>query len=165
MNGPVRRIVTAETREGRGVFSLVEEVTPMEVKGGILRYLNWGWEETPVLPVHEPKPLVSPKLPHGLPGRVRVETYVLPVGFPDPQAHPYAVGMHATDTVDIAFVIEGALCLKVASDDREVTLRRGDVLIQNGVVHSWRNPFDEPCVISYVFFGAKRESGPGLGIY
>lgn len=165
MDITVRRVVTSETRDGKGVFSHIDEVTPIEVGGGIQRFLTWGWDETPTLPVHNPDPVVSRQLPKGFPGKVRIETFVLPVGFPNVGSHPYAQGMHATDTVDIAFVIDGAICLRLDSDDREVTLRPGDVLIQHGAVHSWRNPFDKPCVMSYVFFGAERQSGPGQGLY
>lgn len=136
MDITVRRVVTSETRDGKGVFSHIDEVTPIEVGGGIQRLfpeLGLGRNADP--PVHNPDPVVSRQL-KGLPGKVRIETFVLPVSFPNVGWHPSAQGMHATDTVDIAFVIDSTNCLRLDSDDREVTLRPGDVLIQHGAVHS-----------------------------
>lgn len=51
------------------------------------------------------------------------------------------------------------LTLRTESADRDVTLRRGDVLVKNDGVHAWHNPFDEPCVPSQVFCSTARGSG------
>ncbi len=47
-------------------------------------------------------------------------------------------GFHATTTVDTVVVISGEVSVEFP-DGREVILRAGDVLVQNGTVHAWRN--------------------------
>ncbi|MCF1592525.1 cupin domain-containing protein [Streptomyces muensis] len=67
-------------------------------------------------------------------------------------------GMHATDTADICFVISGEVCLALDGGDEEV-LRPGDVVVQMGTVHAWRNRSAEPCVVGFAVFGAERDAG------
>jgi mannose-6-phosphate isomerase-like protein (cupin superfamily) len=45
--------------------------------------------------------------------------------------------MHRTRTLDYVVVIEGELILIL--DDSEVTLKRGDVVVQRGTDHAWEN--------------------------
>lgn len=48
---------------------------------------------------------------------------------------------HRTQTLDYGVVIEG--CLELLLDSGEVKLmRRGDVSVQRGTMHAWRNPDD-----------------------
>jgi hypothetical protein len=61
-------------------------------------------------------------------------------------------GMHCTDDVDIGFVISGESQLEQA-DGTEVTLRVGDVYVQNGTVHAMHNRTGKPCVIGVVTIG------------
>ncbi len=51
--------------------------------------------------------------------------------------------MHATDTVDLGYVIDGEVTLVL--DHGDVVLRRGDVLVQQRTRHAWRNEGDVPC--------------------
>ena len=152
----VRRVITAQTRDGGNEFARIEDVEPLHLGGNVLRHLVWDWPQTPTLPCHEPQWLGSQSLPEGA-GGVRIETWLLPAGFPLEGSHPDAGRMHSTDTVDLMIVLEGALCLRQADDDREVTLTRGDIVVQHGAVHTSYNPFDEPCLVAYVFFGTTRE--------
>ena len=152
-----RRIVTGETIDGRSVFTHVEEIEPVTPGGDAACHVVWSWLQTPTLPCHDPQ-LTDPTigLPEG-PGAMKIVVWTLPPGFPRTGAHPDAGRMHSTDTVDVLFILEGEMQLRQADDDREVTLRRGDVLVQNGTVHEWRNATDEPCVLAYVFFGTTRD--------
>lgn len=45
--------------------------------------------------------------------------------------------MHRTKTLDYVVVIEGEVILVL--DDSEVTLRKGDVVVQRGTDHAWEN--------------------------
>jgi mannose-6-phosphate isomerase-like protein (cupin superfamily) len=65
-------------------------------------------------------------------------------------------GMHASNTVDLLYVMAGRCILKMG-DGSKVELAAGDVLIQNGTLHTWFNPFSEPCRIIGVLIGAYRE--------
>ncbi|MGE0630558.1 MAG: cupin domain-containing protein, partial [Hyphomicrobiaceae bacterium] len=45
--------------------------------------------------------------------------------------------MHCTDTVDYVICLEGPVQLVL--DDSEVTLHRGDIVVQRGTNHAWMN--------------------------
>jgi hypothetical protein len=156
MGQPMRRVITGQTPGGKSVFTHVEPVEPLKLGGDMLRHIVWGWEETPTLPFHNAGPYKASTLPAGRPGAVQVETWVLPPRFPLEGGPENSSKMHSYDTIDVVFVLEGEIDLE-QSDGVEVRLRRGDVLVQNGAFHAWRNPTDERCVLGFVFFGATRE--------
>jgi hypothetical protein len=64
-------------------------------------------------------------------------------------------GMHTTDTVDMEIMLAGELVLEL-DDGAEVTLRPGDVNIQNGTRHRWHNRGSEPAVMAVAMVGASR---------
>ena len=64
-------------------------------------------------------------------------------------------GMHTTNTVDFEFVISGEIWLEL-DDGREVHLKAGDTVVQNGTRHAWRNKLDEPCRLVVCLIGAHR---------
>lgn len=67
-----------------------------------------------------------------------------------PGEHP---GMHRTDTVDYALMLEGELIAIL--DDEETVLRAGDVLIQRGTRHAWANRSGAPARIAFVLVSAR----------
>jgi quercetin dioxygenase-like cupin family protein len=71
----------------------------------------------------------------------------------DPQ-HP---GWHATDTIDLIYVLRGGCVLKLDSGET-VPLEAGDSLIQNGARHAWGNPGQVDCALLVVSLGVKRKS-------
>jgi hypothetical protein len=60
--------------------------------------------------------------------------------------------MHRTDTIDYGAVLAGELTL-VLEDGSETILRPGDVIVQNGVVHGWRNAGPVTAVALFVLVG------------
>ncbi|MGI5460966.1 cupin domain-containing protein [Streptomyces sp. CA-249302] len=61
-------------------------------------------------------------------------------------------GMHTTPTVDYGIVLSGEATLEL--DDGAVTrLSVGDIVIQNGTRHGWRNHTDEPVTLAFVLIG------------
>ena len=66
-------------------------------------------------------------------------------------AHP---GMHRTDTVDYAILLEGEIW--AVMDDNETLMRAGDVLIQRGTNHAWANRSDKTARICFVLMDGKR---------
>ncbi len=177
----IRRVVTGETEDGKGVFTHVEEVTPIQMRE-TRWYGVWGWDQPPSLPHHDDTPY-SPRSsfpdPQGNGLRLNVITFPPGSGVVErsgsaqsdtatsadwkrlSEAQPYGhvvdpeTGMHSTDSFDIAIVISGEVCLE--QDDREVTLRPGDFLIQNGAPHAWRNRSEEPATVALVLMSARRE--------
>jgi mannose-6-phosphate isomerase-like protein (cupin superfamily) len=68
------------------------------------------------------------------------------------QKHP---GMHQTDTVDYAVVLEGEITAVL--EDKETLMKAGDVLIQRGTNHAWANRSDKMCRILFVLLDGKWE--------
>jgi mannose-6-phosphate isomerase-like protein (cupin superfamily) len=64
-------------------------------------------------------------------------------------------GMHTTDTVDYDIVMSGELTLEL-DDGAVVKLGPGDVVIQNGTRHAWRNRGSRPVIMYSVLVGAPR---------
>jgi hypothetical protein len=52
-------------------------------------------------------------------------------------AHKRHPGMHVTDTIDYAIVLQGELV--AVMDEGETVMRAGDILIQRGTNHAWAN--------------------------
>jgi hypothetical protein len=65
--------------------------------------------------------------------------------------HP---GMHVTDSIDYAVVLEGELTAILDAD--ETVMHAGDVLIQRGTHHAWANRSDRSVRILFVLVAGKR---------
>ena len=65
-------------------------------------------------------------------------------------------GMHTTKTIDYGVVLSGEIVLQL--DDSERTLGPGDVVVQRGTRHAWRNRSAEPCVIAFVMVASPNYS-------
>jgi hypothetical protein len=64
-------------------------------------------------------------------------------------------GMHKTNTVDYSVVYDGEIWLEL--DDAETLhLKRGDVVVQNGTRHAWRNKGTKPVTILFFLNGARE---------
>ena len=61
-------------------------------------------------------------------------------------------GMHATPTVDYVIVLEGEVTL-VLDGGEETLLRQGDIVVQVGVRHAWRNLGESPATLATVMIG------------
>ena len=66
-------------------------------------------------------------------------------------AHP---GMHRTDTVDYAILLEGEIW--AVMDEGETLMRAGDVLIQRGTNHAWANRSNKTARIAFVLLDGRR---------
>jgi mannose-6-phosphate isomerase-like protein (cupin superfamily) len=62
-------------------------------------------------------------------------------------------GMHATDTLDYAVILKGTLSLHL--DHGEVEVGVGDVVVDRGVIHGWRNKGPEVARMLVVTVDAK----------
>ncbi|HEX5959552.1 MAG TPA: cupin domain-containing protein [Hyphomicrobiaceae bacterium] len=68
-----------------------------------------------------------------------------------PGVHP---GMHRTETVDYAIVLEGEIY--AVMDQGETLMRAGDVLIQRGTNHAWANRSERTARIAFVLIDGTR---------
>jgi mannose-6-phosphate isomerase-like protein (cupin superfamily) len=63
--------------------------------------------------------------------------------------------MHKTNTVDYAVVYEGEIWLEL-DEAKTIHLKRGDVVVQNGTRHAWRNEGTKPVTMLFFLNGAKE---------
>ena len=69
--------------------------------------------------------------------------------------------MHATDTIDYIVVVSGEVVF--ITETGETLLHAGDVLVDRGIMHAWRNDSDKPCRIMNVLCPA-RPVGKGATV-
>jgi mannose-6-phosphate isomerase-like protein (cupin superfamily) len=69
--------------------------------------------------------------------------------------HP---SMHKTDTLNYFCLLSGELW--ALSEERDVLLKPGDVLVQLGCMHGWRNTGTEAARLVCVLIGANPAPGP-----
>jgi mannose-6-phosphate isomerase-like protein (cupin superfamily) len=61
--------------------------------------------------------------------------------------------MHQTNTVDYAVVYDGEIWLELDNSET-LHLKRGDVVVQNGTRHAWRNKGTQPVTMLFFLNGA-----------
>ncbi|MFP6736209.1 MAG: cupin domain-containing protein [Rhodospirillales bacterium] len=63
-----------------------------------------------------------------------------------------AMGMHRTESVDYALVLEGEIDLLL--DDTETRLKAGDMVVMQGTYHAWSNRSGKTCMMAFILIGA-----------
>ena len=63
--------------------------------------------------------------------------------------------MHKTNTVDYAVVYDGEIWMEL-DDGQTLHLNRGDVVVQNGTRHAWRNKGPKPVTMLFFLNGARE---------
>jgi len=64
-------------------------------------------------------------------------------------------GLHRSDTLDLVTVVSGQVDLRLP-DGEQQRMQPGDVVVQRGAEHAWRNPGPEPLVLHVVMFGVQH---------
>jgi mannose-6-phosphate isomerase-like protein (cupin superfamily) len=177
----VRRVVTGHDAAGRAHVVDDRDVEPItsELMPGCAAYRLWGRDERPTFPddgspqradAYYPPPggsrfMINVIAPGDLvpPPGIDVAAALAELDRLMPGAmarnEPGAPGMHTTDSMDYVLVVSGEVTLELDEGEQTV-LRAGDVVVQNGTRHAWRNHGAEPCTIVGVAVGADRV-GPG----
>ncbi len=175
---PLRRIVTGHNAEGKSV--IIEDGPPRDLRTmpqrpGYQVANMWVTTDTPA-DINQPdlsaehKGVAPPK--RGTVVRIidippepedpeeleRAVGAVFAAHFNDAQREvggekPKHPGMHRTDTVDYAILIEGELV--AIMDEGETVMRPGDVLIQRGTNHAWSNRSGKMCRIAFILVDAQ----------
>lgn len=173
----IRRVVTGHDTGGRARVVDDREVEPItsELMPGCAAYRLWGRDERPSFPDDgSPRPaeawypprdgsrfMINKIAPGELVPRPDLDMAAavdeLERQMPGAMAamEPDAPGMHTTDSIDYVMVVSGELTLELDDGERTV-LRTGDVVVQNGTRHAWRNHGTEACTIVGVAIGADR---------
>ena len=71
---------------------------------------------------------------------------------------------HRTDSVDYAVVMSGEIDMEL-DDGVSVHLKAGDVLVQRGTIHNWKNRGTEPCLIAFILISAKSVEAGGKTLH
>jgi len=173
----IRRVVTGHTADGKATVASDTELDPITIGmlPGAEFYSLWGADEAPTFPdagSSRPAPSYFPPV-----GGFRFGVFTVgpdSVTMPKDLDMQLAVaeledklpgiaalleadnpGMHTSDTVDFEYVLSGEVWLEL-DNGREVHLRAGDTVVQNGTRHAWRNKSSEPCRVVYFLVGAHR---------
>lgn len=65
-------------------------------------------------------------------------------------------GMHTTPTIDYGILLQGELWLELDNGEQKL-IRPGEVVIQHGTRHAWRNKSDQIARALFVMIGPKRD--------
>jgi hypothetical protein len=165
-----RRIVTGVDPSGKSVFVSATDVGGTFVPGSGTMYDVWGVDGVFRAPNDGETPSYTTFFPPGEGFRYIVATFppdgsgegALPepgdVDALMPGASEFLEadnpGMHTTQTVAIGVVLSGELWLEL-DDGAEVQLGPGDIVVQNGTRHAWRNKSSEACTVAYALVGAQ----------
>jgi mannose-6-phosphate isomerase-like protein (cupin superfamily) len=179
----IRRIVTGCSPDGKAVV-LSDGPSPWAVDAahvpGLRTQLLWQTTDPPVLAsrtANTPDPVLAATTFLARAGTTSIQVVTLPpdasvavltaepadIGRDFAMAFPGLAelfetenpGMHATDTLDYCIVLEGEVVMEL-DDGALATVRRNDVVVQNGTRHGWRNRTDKPATIVFVMIGATR---------
>ena len=144
----LRRIVTGHDGNGRAVFNSIDQLEPEIIPSGDAAFATiWSTAEVPV------------DLNDDTDGRYRDVGLTLNSGsvIRVVDMLPGASSpMHRTNSIDYGVVLSGEVELEL--DDQTIeTCRAGDVIVQRGTIHLWRNPSDnEVCRIIFVLIEARE---------
>ena len=128
---PFRRVVTGHDENGRAVIRS-DEVFELEPVANGQAYFGLVWT-APDLPVNNNDPTD---------GRARDAGMTLKGGsvIRVTEGAPLSnSGMHRSDSLDYGIVISGHIELEL-DDGSRTLLGPGDIIVQRGTIHSWRNP-------------------------
>lgn len=139
---PVRRVVTGHDAKGRAVFRSDDRFAPERIASGDADFaLLWT---APTVPVDNNDPTDGRERDAGLTlhgGSVIRVTDMLPGG---------SSPMHRTNSIDYGIVLSGEVELELDDGEKRL-LGAGDIVVQRGTIHLWRNPSQTtPCRIIFV---------------
>lgn len=131
----VRRVVTGVDRDGRSAV-VVDEVCGKQAV--LEQYTSVDlWALTLPAPTSAATDVPAEADLDPGPGEVVWRWFALGPG--------ERIDFHSTTTVDCMLVFSGSVTLLLEAGD--VTLRRGDSVVQRGTRHGWLNSGDEDCVL------------------
>lgn len=174
-----RRVVTGELN-GKSVFVSDGPIPRTHVYKAVLGFetaLGWSTPHTPALPCKGDDPTLASAtvMPNPL-GTTMIVVQFPPdsifesPGFdPEKAGEEYASalpglaetfdtdgsGMHQTNSIDYDVIVSGELWLELSGGETK-HLKAGDIVIQNGTKHAWRNKSSQPATMVAVLIGGKR---------
>ena len=167
MLNPVRRIVTGHDASGKAIVVMDGPAPNQRVRAatGLASTLLWVTEESPADVssnadrADRESPVAPPPRgsilrvvdfpPAGDTGGVSHEQVLKEMGLHHEGGkklrHPF---MHRTRSIDYAICLEGEIDMLL--DESEVTMRAGDIMVQQATYHAWVNNSKSNCRICFV---------------
>jgi quercetin dioxygenase-like cupin family protein len=151
-----RRVVTG-IRDGKEIIVEDRQLDSIDLNGVSLVSI-WKLDEAPTVPTDGTE---SEGVGFPGPGALWVCSFTVPprttISYDDGlvEFRPGRPGFHATDTVDVDYILEGEIVLET-EDGTEVTLQTGTTIVVNGTGHSWHNRGDVPATVFATVYGATR---------
>jgi quercetin dioxygenase-like cupin family protein len=144
---PVRRVVTGHDKDGTSIFTDDNSFETVRIPSGDADFsLIWT---APDLPVDNSDPVDGRDRDAGL--TIQQGSVIRIVDMLPGKSSP----MHRTNSLDYGIVISGELELELDNGETKL-LHEGDIVIQRGTIHLWRNPsLTETCRIVFVLTQAK----------
>ncbi|TCD69409.1 hypothetical protein EIP91_007756 [Steccherinum ochraceum] len=152
----IRRVVTGHTAEAEPTIILDESVQPKfwhpKSTNGVFDL--YRTEQVPANN-NEVKGEWVDSIAHSLPGPAGLST----LNGATFRVFDYAPGSsvfpHRTESLDFGIIMQGSVVLDLENGESTI-LKQGDVIVQRGVLHSWKNPSPtEWTRIYWVVVGAK----------
>jgi quercetin dioxygenase-like cupin family protein len=142
-----RRIVTTHDAHGVSIIRSDDALTPAPIPSGDAEFqLVWT---TPTVPADNNEDDDGGAREAGL--TLKSGSVIRIVDMLPGRSSP----MHRSHSIDYGIVLSGALELQLDGGE-VVPLTAGDVVVQRGTNHLWRNPSpDTPCRIAFVLIEAK----------
>lgn len=139
---PVRRVVTGHDGQGKAAVRSDERFATLPIPAGDAEFaLIWT---APELPVDNNDETDGRHRDAGL--TLRGGSVIRVVDMLPNRSSP----MHRTNSLDYGIVLTGELEL-VLDDGSTTLLRAGDIVVQRGTIHQWRNPSATvPCRVVFV---------------
>lgn len=150
---PIRRIVVANNTSGKSVVISDDEATNYSFPGARKSTLIWATKEVPAdFSDYEDSGNWELNVPPPLGGTI----------FRLIESAPGATypALHRTDTIDYVVCVRGQITMDL--DDSTVVMKAGDVMVQLGTNHGWRNETNEPALVAFVLIDGKPKFSPEL---
>ena len=171
----IQRMITAEGKTG-----VVTKVDTIDTASVDFLTNIWGFDKVPSLPI-TPEQVLGEYKPMGMfgpLGGLRIDLFTLApetaegpapleraasidMGTPKLVPGKEGDGMHRTDSIDLAVVMDGEVKAGYPGDDgqvHELSLKAGDLIVTNGTFHSWHNRSTKPTTVLFVVFAAERRA-------
>ena len=147
MQLPIRRVVTGHDKKGKAVFVSDEKYETVVIPSGDAAMATIWTTATVPADLNDEKDGRERDAGTTLKGGSVIRVVDMLPGASSP--------MHRTSSIDYGTVISGAIELEL---DNHVfkTLGAGDIIVQRGTIHKWRNPSSSTiCRIVFVLTEAK----------
>ena len=150
---PGRRVVTRFDEDGKSMIWLDGKVPKSATfhfsLGEIVANVVWATDRVPTVVEKDYDPMAKWFQEHEWFPSIGVHVFI--ATWKPGSSYP----MHASDTVDIGFVLSGEIELKM--EKGSTILRPGDCFVQRGTQHAWKVVGDKPCVWAGILIAKKPE--------